>query len=213
MSYRSGCPQPAPNLKLVAALGNVSLARRGTGLRVIGNQHVADRYLGQAVIHRAGGQCRRCRTWPSKRETAVDSRLEGVAAETSDGHDCGLTSRLNFETVPRSMKEARFVGSSLDDLRALPKAPRQDVGRQVDRVQRGLDPHDWRPMLGVGSGVREIRVRDEANNYRCMYVANIGNAVHVLHVFVKKSQKTPLKDIEIAKSRLKAVLAESRRGR
>ena len=81
------------------------------------------------------------------------------------------------------------------------------AGRQINRVQQGLDPHDWRPMRSVGRGVREIRILDEGNNYRCMYVTNIGDAVYVLHVFIKKSQKTPTKDIDTAKSRLKTLRA------
>ena len=28
------------------------------------------------------------------------------------------------------MKDVKFVGSALDDLRAFPKSPRQDMGRQ-----------------------------------------------------------------------------------
>ena len=110
------------------------------------------------------------------------------------------------------MKDVQFVGSSLDDLRAFPKAPKQDLGRQIERVQRGLDPLDWRPMTQVGRGVREIRIRDKDNNYRGIYVTNIGEAVYVLHVFRKQSQKTPVRDIEKAKSRLKALRAQLRKG-
>ena len=110
------------------------------------------------------------------------------------------------------MKGVKFVGSSLDDLRAFPKAPRQDMGRQIERVQRGLDPQDWKPMTQVGSGVREIRIRDKDNNYRGIYVTNIGDAVYVLHVFRKKSQKTPAQDIKKAKSRLKALRARLSKG-
>ena len=111
------------------------------------------------------------------------------------------------------MKDVKFVGSSLDDLRAFPKSPRQDMGRQVNRVQQGLEPLDWKPVKRVGQGVREIRIRDEGNNYRCMYVANLGKSVYVLHVFMKKSQKILSKDIEIAKSRFKEVLVASRQQR
>ena len=46
-----------------------------------------------------------------------------------------------------------------------------------------------------------------------MDVTNIGDAVYVLHVFRKKSQKTPAKDIETAKSRLKALRAQLRQRR
>lgn len=111
------------------------------------------------------------------------------------------------------MKDVKFVGSSLDDLRAFPKSPRQDMGRQINRVQQGFDPLDWKPVKSVGPGVREIRIRDEGNNYRCMYVTNPGKSVYVLHVFIKKSQKTLGKDIEIAKSRFREVLATSRQQR
>ena len=111
------------------------------------------------------------------------------------------------------MKDVRFVSSSLNDLRAFPKAPRQDMGRQINRVQQELNPQDWKLMPRVGRGVREIRIRDEGNTYRCMYVTNIGDAVYVLHVFRKKLQKTLAKDIETAKSRLKALRAQLRQRR
>ena len=68
-------------------------------------------------------------------------------------------------------------------------------------------------MKSVGPGVREIRIRDEGNNYRCMYVANSGKSVYVLHVFIKKSQKILSRDIELAKSRFREVLVASRQQR
>ncbi len=67
-------------------------------------------------------------------------------------------------------------------------------------------------MTQGGSGVREIRIRDKDNNYRGIYVTNIGDAVSVLHVFKKQSPKTPVRDIEKAKARLKALRAQLRKG-
>ena len=110
------------------------------------------------------------------------------------------------------MKAVKFVGAALDDLRAFPKAPKQDLGRQLERVQRGLDPLDWKPVPPVGRGGREIRIRDRANTYRGRSVTNSGDAVDVLHVFRKQSQKTPARDIEKAKARLKALRAQLRKG-
>ena len=49
------------------------------------------------------------------------------------------------------MKDVRFVSSSLNDLRAFPKAPRQDMGRQINRVQQGLDPQDWEAYAEGGA--------------------------------------------------------------
>ncbi len=64
------------------------------------------------------------------------------------------------------MKLLSFLGSSLDDVRAFPEAARREAGHQLDRVQRGLDPVDWKPMPSVGSGVREMRIRDQAGAFR-----------------------------------------------
>ena len=103
------------------------------------------------------------------------------------------------------MRDVEFVGSSLDDLRAFPKPARHDMGRQIDRLQRGLRPRDWRPMPSVGRGVREIRVRTDGGAYRALYVTSVGPAVHVLHVFAKRSRRTSRADVQLAKARLKSL--------
>ena len=111
------------------------------------------------------------------------------------------------------MKGVSFVGPSLDVLRAFPKSARHDIGYQIDRVQRGLEPNDWKAMPSVGPGVREIRVHDEGKAYRCVYVANIEEAVYVLHVFVKKSRRTSKRDVETARMRLRFLRSEFRKRR
>lgn len=103
------------------------------------------------------------------------------------------------------MQDVSFVGSSLEDLRSWPKAARQDMGREIERVQTGLDPTDWKPMPSVGRSVREIRVHDAGSIYRSLYTTKIADVVYVLHVFVKKSRRTPTRDIRLARSRLKAL--------
>jgi len=102
------------------------------------------------------------------------------------------------------MKPLYFVGSALEDLRAFPRAPRREAGYQLDRVQFGLEPSDWKPMTTVGGGVREIRIHHEGQ-YRVIYVAKFADAVYVLHAFQKKTQKTQKRDVEIARRRLKAM--------
>lgn len=56
------------------------------------------------------------------------------------------------------MKPLKFIGSSEDDLAAFPREVKQVVGFQLFRVQAGLMPADWKPMLNVGAGVYEIRI-------------------------------------------------------
>lgn len=103
----------------------------------------------------------------------------------------------------------RWVGSSLDDQRALPPEVRRELGFDLRRVQRGKLPRDWKPLKTVGPGVIEIRVRLRGA-FRMMYVAKYAEAVYVLHVFQKKTQKTSALDLEVARQRL-ALIQRSRK--
>jgi hypothetical protein len=64
------------------------------------------------------------------------------------------------ETVYCSMdlKPLAFVGKALEDLRAFPGDARRRAGFELDQVQRGLRPTDWKPMTSIGSGVLEVRI-------------------------------------------------------
>ncbi|WP_299845328.1 type II toxin-antitoxin system RelE/ParE family toxin [uncultured Jannaschia sp.] len=105
-------------------------------------------------------------------------------------------------------KPVRFCGSALGDLRAFPAAARREAGHQIDQVQRGRNPDDWKPMKTVGPGVREIRVRDETGAFRVLYVATFEEAVYVLHCFPKKTRKTSKADLETGVRRLRALTRE-----
>ncbi len=107
-------------------------------------------------------------------------------------------------------KPVVFMGSALDDLRAFPDSARREAGFQLDLVQNGRDPDDWKPMAAIGQGVREIRVRDKAGAFRVIYVAKFADAVFVLHCFEKKSQRTSLHDIDLAARRYKDLIRELR---
>ena len=100
------------------------------------------------------------------------------------------------------MKPIRFLGDSLKCLRAFPTDPRQDAGHQLDHVQRGVQPDDFKPMPSIGKGVEELRIWDEAGTFRVIYLARLADAVYVLHAFQKKTQATSKRDIDIAKQRL-----------
>ena len=101
-----------------------------------------------------------------------------------------------------------FRGSALDDLRAFPQGARHEAGYQLDQIQRGREPDDWKPMNTVGRGVREIRIRDAAGAFRVLYVAKFDDAVYVLHCFQKKTQKTSKADLNLATQRYRDLLKE-----
>lgn len=106
------------------------------------------------------------------------------------------------------MKPVEFLGDSLEIVKTFPEAAKRQAGYQLDRVQNGLEPNDWKPMPGIGAGVCEIRIRDSAGAFRIIYIACLADAVYVLHAFQKKTQKTARQDIERAALRLRALLRE-----
>lgn len=101
------------------------------------------------------------------------------------------------------MKALVFCGDSRDVLRTFPQVSRNRIGDQLRIVQDGGDPADWKPMPSIGKGVREIRVRDVSGAYRVIYLAKLADRIVVLHAFIKKTQATPKRDIDLALKRLK----------
>jgi phage-related protein len=104
------------------------------------------------------------------------------------------------------MKEVIWMGSSKADLKAFPAAVMDDMGHQLFLVQCGIEPDDGKPMTTIGTGVKEIRVKDIAGIFRTVYLATRPEAVYVLHCFQKKTQQIAQRDIELARKRLKEVL-------
>ncbi len=105
-------------------------------------------------------------------------------------------------------RSIRFWAGALDDLRAFPASARRDAGYELDKVQNGLDPSDWKPINTVGSGVREIRIREAKGAFRVLYVAKFADAVYVLHCFQKKTQATSKIDIDLAAKRYRDLRKE-----
>ncbi|MDR2366127.1 MAG: type II toxin-antitoxin system RelE/ParE family toxin [Zoogloeaceae bacterium] len=106
------------------------------------------------------------------------------------------------------MKPLRFIGSSKDDLKSFPVEARRASGFELDAVQRGGMPSDFKPMLNIGAGAYEIRIHVQGE-WRVLYVARFADAVYVLHAFQKKSRKTRKEDIDLAARRYKQVKDES----
>ena len=105
------------------------------------------------------------------------------------------------------MKPLRFCAGSLQDLVAFSPQARKRAGFQLDKVQRGKQPDDFKPMPSIGKGVEELRVKDESGAYRVVYLARLTDAVYVLHCFQKKTQHTAKHDLEVARQRLIEVLS------
>lgn len=107
------------------------------------------------------------------------------------------------------MKTLLWVGSSRADLRAFPDDARSVAGYQLWLVQRGLEPHDWKPMASIGPGVTEIRIRT-GREHRVFYVAKFSEGIYVLHAFEKKSRTAAKADMARGRARFTEVLLSRR---
>jgi len=58
----------------------------------------------------------------------------------------------------------------------------------------------------LDKGLFELRVKGKEGIGRIFYCIRIGKRIVMLHVFIKKSQKTPKKELEIAIKRMKEVI-------
>lgn len=93
------------------------------------------------------------------------------------------------------------MGDTLRQIRGLPTGVKSDIGFQIDKLQDGELPNDFKPMSGIGPGVEEIRIWDRSGTYRVIYTARRPEAVYVLHVFQKTSEQTSQHDLDVAKHR------------
>src|SRR5262249_9371940 len=103
------------------------------------------------------------------------------------------------------LKPVEWIGDSLKQVRKFAKPVRQQVGYELELVQHDMDPSDWKPMTSVGPGVREIRIHVEGE-HRLFYIARLRHSIYVLHVFRKKSRKTPKAEIALARARFQEAL-------
>ena len=98
------------------------------------------------------------------------------------------------------MKRLVWLGDSLERLREFPADARRETGYQLERVQAGAMPADWKPMPSVGLGVNEVRVR-VGGAYRVIYIAKFAEA---------KTRRTAAADIALARARFGMLVKERR---
>jgi phage-related protein len=105
------------------------------------------------------------------------------------------------------MKAIDWVGSTKADLDKLPEDVQHEFGYALYLAQVGDKHEDAKPLAGFGgAGVLEVVENYDGDTYRAVYTVRFSTAVYVLHVFQKKSKKgikTPKRDIDLIKSRLR----------
>lgn len=92
-----------------------------------------------------------------------------------------------MENLPYNDRPLVWVGSSKQDLSALPEPVKRSFGYRLRRIQQGKAVLDAKAMTQFGSGVVELREAFDTNAYRLVYAVKLKKAIYVLHAFMKKS--------------------------
>lgn len=108
------------------------------------------------------------------------------------------------------MKPALFHPKAREEIKTFPEEVRKELGKAILDLQKGhtLGMPLSRPMSSVALGVEELRIRDRAGIYRTFYYKRSSRGVLIFHAFMKKTQKTPLQDVELGRKRLQEMLDE-----
>ena len=93
-------------------------------------------------------------------------------------------------------------------LKALPKKLGAKMAVLIDVLSLYGYEIDRKFSTAFGDGLFELRAKAEEGIARAFYTFKNGKIVVILHIFVKKEQKTPLKELEIAKKILKELKCE-----
>jgi phage-related protein len=109
------------------------------------------------------------------------------------------------------MKDLHWQGSSYQDYRDFPEDTQDDLGYQLQLVQLGRDPRDWKVLKSLGkgiSGVYEIRTSTNSDIYRVAYVTKIADSIVILHSWQKKTEATAKSDINLIIDRYRSAMKE-----
>ena len=94
-----------------------------------------------------------------------------------------------------------------DELEALPADMRARFRRVVELIQRhGLERMREPHVKHLEGSLWEMRMKGRDGISRAIYVTASGRRVVVVRVFIKKTEKTPRREMDLALERAKEVL-------
>lgn len=108
-------------------------------------------------------------------------------------------------------KQLIFVGSSKDDISGFPKEAKIHIGHTLHEIQAGTphaELHGVKSFVSIGPGTYEVTTHsgNDGLDHRTFFVAKFEEAIYVLHAFEKRQQKTPKREIALAKTRYQDVI-------
>jgi phage-related protein len=108
--------------------------------------------------------------------------------------------------VTRNTRPVSWIKAALKEFETFPEEARSICLAALTIAAEGGKSDIAKPMLGLGSGVFEIALPFRGDAFRIVYAVQLGEEVWVVHAFQKKSKqgrKTPQREIDLIKDRLK----------
>lgn len=115
--------------------------------------------------------------------------------------------------MTRTIRPISWIKAALKEFSNFPEGAQSICLTALTIAAEGETPEIAKPMKGLGSGVFEIALLHRGNAFRVVYAVRLGEDLWVVHTFQKKSTqgiKTPLREIETIRDRLKRMKEMSR---
>lgn len=104
------------------------------------------------------------------------------------------------------MWSVEYLPTAVEERAELPADMRARLARMTDLIaEHGLEqlPRDW--VRSLGDKLWELRVSGRDGLARAIYVTATGRRLVIVRIFVKKTQKTPQRELELARQRAKEI--------
>jgi phage-related protein len=108
--------------------------------------------------------------------------------------------------MARTTRPVSWIRAALKEFETFPEGARSVCLTALTIAAEGGKADIAKPMRGLGSGVFEIALPFKGDAFRVVYVLQLAEEIWVVHAFQKKSTqgiKTPKRDIDLIKDRLK----------
>ena len=106
----------------------------------------------------------------------------------------------------RDTRAISWIKAARKDFEAFPEGARDKGLDALTIVADGGAPDIAKPLVGLGSGVWELAIKERGDAYRVVYVLQLDDDIWVIHVFQKKSKSgiaTPKHEIDLVRERIK----------
>ncbi len=108
--------------------------------------------------------------------------------------------------MTRTTRPVSWIKAALREFETFPEGARSICLGALTIAAEGSKTDIAKPMLGLGSGVFEIALAFRGDAFRVVYAVQLAEEIWVVHAFHKKSTqgiKTPQREIDLIKDRLR----------